>query len=89
MLLTDIYGLLGVSFYNTSLWVLLHVFFCECTAGSNIAIYININHILYCPMGAFSVTLLGCTYFISPDYVVFQGWIRATLLSPTNTTQAI
>ena len=54
------------------------LYFVECIIGSNMAIYINNNHILYYHMDAYRYIMLGCN--TSSDYLVIQGWIRTTLL---------
>ena len=59
--------------------------FVECIISSKMALYINNNHILYYHMDAVRSYLLGHTYFTSPDYLVVQRWIRATLPSSSNT----
>ena len=48
------------------------------------AVCINDNHILCYNMDAFRSTMIGCSYFICPNYLVAKGWIRAMLLHPTN-----
>ena len=55
--------------------------FVECLASSNMALYINNNLALDYHMDADRLTMLGYNYFISPDYLVVNGWIRAMLLS--------
>ena len=61
----------------------LHIF--EYLTGNNMALYINDNHILWHHMDAFRLTMLECSYFISPDYLVSDRWIRVMLLFLTTT----
>ena len=72
--------------YKHSLWVLLWNAFdyMACVVGSNMAPYINDQHILYYHKDTFWSLMMGHSYFQSPDYLVFQGWIIAMLLHPTN-----
>ena len=62
--------------------------FVDWITGSNMPFYINDNLILHYHMDAFKSTMLQCRYLVCPDYMVVQGWIRATLLSPTDTILA-
>ena len=58
--------------------------FVACIIDSDMALYINGNHILYYCIDSFIITILEYSYFKSPDCLVVQGWIRATLFFPTS-----
>ena len=42
------------------------------------------NHIIFYHMDPYRSIMFGCIYFTILDYLVFQGWIGAMLLHPTN-----
>ena len=72
---------LGWFTHILSMGVIYHVFyFMKSINVGNMALYINDNHILYYHMGMHCWVMLGCT----PEYLVVQGWIRATLIHSTN-----
>ena len=59
--------------------------FIECITGTNMALHIIDNHILYYDMDACMSVMLGYSFFPCPSYLVVQWWwIIAMLLHPSN-----
>ena len=54
--------------------------FMECIKKANKALYINGSHILYYHIDLYRSTMLGHSYFTSPDYLVVQECIRALII---------
>ena len=71
-------------FTKTCLRVLHVMFLIIWITNSNMALYIHDQHILYYHMDAYWSIMMWQSYFLHPNYLVVQRWIRATLIYPTN-----
>ena len=80
--LYDTYGIVYESF---SMGISCCVFdYMQCITGSNVALYIDDQHILYYHMDAHRSIMMGHSYCQSYCYLVIQGTIRAMLLYPNS-----
>ena len=54
-----------------------------CFVATNITLNMNDHHIVLHKMGCLMLIMLGCSCFASPDYLILNAWIRATVLFPS------